>query len=234
MGVVSGETRGSVTSVGLDTDIKDVSESCDTDSTYVRVGDEATNEDQMNGGEVILTNSIEDSMCDKNKDDKDNDYGNDNNNCGSISSNCSNNKNDGSSSCIDDISIDIQNVSTIEGVRTAEDVRTTEDIRITECNDINIKDNDETTTARRSSRKSNDTVFFMNNAIANKPKKPKTTKDTYVSTTDRPKKDTSVSTEEPIITVSTIVTAEGSFTLGKGGVKDANKKKSFGEGRKSL
>lgn len=192
----------------------------------------------MNGGEVILTTSIEDSMCDKNEDDMDNDNGNDNNNCNSssnnCSNNCSNNKNDGSSCSGDDISIDIQNVSTIEGLCTAEDVRTTEDIRITECKNINIKDNDETTTARRSSRKSNDIDFFMNNAIPNKPKKPKTTKDTYVKTTDRSKKDTYVSTEEPIITVSTNITAEGSFTLGKGGVKDANKKKNLGEERQSL
>jgi hypothetical protein len=148
----------------------------------------------MNGGEVILTNSIEDSICDKNKDDKDNDNGNDDNNCGSSSNNCSNNKNDGSSCSNDNISTDIQNVSTIEGVRTAEDVHTTEDVPITEYNNINIKDNNKIITARRSSRKSNDTNFFMNSAIANKSKKSKTTKDTYVSTTDHLKTDTYVST----------------------------------------
>jgi hypothetical protein len=72
----------------------------------------------------------------------------------------------------------------------------------------------------------------MNSAISIKPKKPRTTKDTYVSTTG-PKKGTNLSNEEPVITVSKIITAAGSFVLGNGGIKDGNKKKGeeSGEGK---
>jgi hypothetical protein len=116
--------------------MNDVSETCDMDSTYVRASDTIINGDS---DEKMLNNHTEDIICDKNNDNNDN---NDINNCSSSSSsssnNCSNYKNDISSSSIENISIGIENVSTIEDVRT------------TECDDINIKeDSDKSITARR-------------------------------------------------------------------------------------